>query len=203
MNRLILLLLLLLKLTGCGYHPIHLSEKPTLSIPYAQGDREGLFTAALIKKIDEKGIYELDNQGEFVLKVELTSPENEVIGFRYDRSEITGKIEKNLMPTENRSSVQAKVSLYKRSSEETFFPPFTVTAQAEYDYIDVNSLRDLSFITPTGRREKVVTFSLGQLDSIEGGSDNALIPLYQRLAEKISQALVIQRLESTHPSEGG
>jgi hypothetical protein len=50
-------------------------------------------------------------------------------------------------------------------------------------------LKELSFINPQGKREKVMTFSLGQLDSIEGAQDAAVTPIYEQLAQRIVAAL--------------
>lgn len=192
-----LLLIALIKLTGCGYHSLNSDEKPTLSIPYVKGDRQGLFTAELSKQLNQSGAYELlSEQGDLVLTVQLIDRDNKVVGFRYDRSEITGKIEKNLMAAENQASVMAKVSLH-RSSGEVAIESFTVVAFSNYDYNDVNSLRELSFITSSGKREKVITYSLGQLDSVEGGADNALRPIYQQLARKIVDRLQQDPQDST------
>lgn len=146
----------------------------------------------MISELNRTGLYEyVSSNGEVELKVALVGHSDEIIGFRYDRTEKKGRIELNLMATENRSHVAAEVSLFRASEDQPILGPIVVTASAEYDYIDVNSLRELAFTNSQGKREKVIDFSQGQLDSIEGAHDNALAPTYDALAKKI--AAVIQR----------
>lgn len=184
--------LLLLVLPSCGYHTISSADRPTLSIPYVRGDEEGFLTNAVIAEINRTGLYDyVGSGGELELKIALVGNGEEVIGFRYDRSEKKGKLEQNLLATENRRSSAAEITLYRESEDEPILGPIVVTATTEYDYIDVSTIRELAFTTPSGKLEKVIDFSEGQLDSIEGAQDNALSPLYDDLAKKI--AAVIQK----------
>ena len=93
------------------------------------------------------------------------------------------------MAEENRRTLTAQVSLVDTITEEVIVGPVNVKASTDYDYIDVNSLKTVSFINEQGKREKTITFSLGQLDSIEGAQDAALTPIYRQLAQKITQVL--------------
>lgn len=185
-------LFLLLILPSCGYRSAHPDDRLTLSIPYVRGDEEGFLTTALISELNRSGLYEyVSSNGEVELKVALVGGTEEIIGFRYDRTEKKGHVQPNLMATENRRHAVAEVTLYRASEDQPILGPIVVTAAAEYDYIDVNTLRELAFTTAQGKREKVIDFSQGQLDSIEGAQDNALTPMYDLLAKKI--AAVIQR----------
>ena len=101
------------------------------------------------------------------------------------------------MPQENRRSLTAQVIL-TRGDEEVVVGPLNITSSAEYDFIDVNSLKTVSFINDQGKREKTISFSLGQLDSVEGAQDAARSPLYRQLAQKI--VLALQRAERSSPN---
>lgn len=145
-------------------------------------------TAHLIYELEKTGLYQfVKDKGDLVLKVAIIGDQKETIGYSFDRHAESGKIEKNLMATENRRNLTATISLY--DGEEVIVGPLEITAGGEYDYVDVNSLRSLSFINENGKREKVITFSLGQLDSFEGAEDNVLTPTYRLLAGKIVRAL--------------
>jgi hypothetical protein len=177
-------------LCSCGYHAVDSDMKTTLSIPYVKGDEQGQLTSALIRQLNNSNLYEfVSSEGDLTLKVAIVDDSNDTIGFRYDRSEISGKIEQNLMETENRHTVIAEVTLLKSLTDEIMLGPVIVSASTDYDFIDVNSLRELAFITPSGRPEKVINFSLGQLDSVEGAQDASLQPVYQQLSQKIISTL--------------
>ncbi len=164
----------------------------TLSIPYVRGDERGFLTNAVISEMNRTGLYEyVRTGGELELKIALVGHHEEVIGYRYDRSEKKAHLQQNLLATENRHIVSAEITLYRASEEEPLLGPLVVSASAEFDYIDVSTIRELAFITPSGKREKVIDFSEGQLDSIEGGQDNVLSPIYDDLAKKI--AAMIQK----------
>lgn len=184
-----LFLSLCLLLSSCGYRSIDTDHRQTVSIPYVRGDEEGFLTTALISEINQTGLYDyVNSNGDLELKVALVGNSEEVVGFRYDRSH-SGRIEQNLMETENRRHAAAEITLYRASEETPILGPLVVTAFAEFDYIDVSSLRELAFTKSNGKLEKVIDFSQGQLDSIEGGQDNVCTPLYHQLAKKISAAV--------------
>ena len=181
--------------TSCGYRfnaGDSLYHGKTISVPYVKGDTtDGQLTIALIQALGDSGEFTYVHAGgNLILKVSIIHDEKEKIGYRYDRHAISGKLEKNLVPTEGRRVIKAEVSLLDGVSEQTMMGPVIVFASAEYDYVDSDNLHDLSFITEQGFRETVLNFSLGQLDSIEGAEDNALDPLYRRLAQKIVDGLV-------------
>ncbi len=184
-------LLNFLLLAGCGYHFQETAQKTTLSIPYVKGDNEGQLTSELIRQFSASGAYEVVRTGgSLLLKVDIMGDNQEKIGFRYDREEFSGKIKKNLMATENRRLIRAEVSLIEEASNEVVSGPFQVTAFADFDYTDVNSIYDLAFIGPHDKRTTVLNFSLGQVDSIEGAQDDAIVAVYRQLAQKVVSALV-------------
>lgn len=181
---------LALSLTSCGYRTAASDDKTTISIPYVEGDNQGQLTAEIIRQLTNSDIYDFVREdGDLVLKVSLVGDRNDHVGFKYDRTEKKGKIEHNLMATENRRMLTAQVILSRGATEEVIFGPLNITATGDYDYIDVNTLKELAFHDPQGKRKKTINFSLGQLDSIEGAQDAVLTPIYRQLAQKIAAAL--------------
>jgi outer membrane lipopolysaccharide assembly protein LptE/RlpB len=190
LRTLFLATLLTLSLTSCGYHAAASDDKTTISVPYVEGDKQGQLTAEVIRQLTNSDIYEfVRKDGDLELKVVLNGDQHDVIGFEYDRTIKKGKVQRNLMATENRRTISAQVTLTDTHANEVVLGPLSISATGDYDYIDVNSLKTLSFINSYGKREKVVNFSLGQLDSIEGAQDSVLTPVYRQLAQKIAAAL--------------
>jgi hypothetical protein len=164
-----------------------------VTVPYVQGDSDGSLTNELIRALAASGTFECVRQGgRYVLKVAVTADSSQRIGSRYDREDPSGKLKKNLIPTESRRTLTAEVSLIDAATDEILVGPAVVEACAEYDYVDSSSITDLSFVDPGGGRRTVINFSLGQLDSIEGAQDDASAPLYRRLAQKIVDSLTNQ-----------
>ena len=181
---------LTLSLTSCGYHTAASDDITTISIPYVEGDNQGQFTAEIIRQLANSDMYEIvKRDGDLVLKVAMAGDLNDIVGFQYDRTVHKGKVERNLMPTENRRMVTVLVTLLDGYTDEVVLGPLKISATGDYDYIDVNSLKALSFHNSQGKREKVIDFSLGQLDSIEGAQDAVMTPIYQQLAQKIAAVL--------------
>ncbi len=163
----------------------------SLTIPYVQGDTDGMLTDALTRQCAESGLFEcVQNGGEYILCVRMIGDTNHRIGYRYDRNDQTGQIKKNLIPVEYRRSVLAEVTLIRSSTDEVIFGPEAIFADGEFDSVNPSVLDDLTFINPLGFREKVIQFSLGQLDSEEGGTDNVRIPLYRQLAQSIVDGII-------------
>lgn len=182
---------LLSLLAGCGYHFQDKDQRTTLSIPYVKGDNEGQLTSELARQFSASGAYEVVRTGgNLTLRVDIIGDSQDKIGFRYDRNEFDGKITKNLMATENRRNITAEVTLIDASSNQVISGPFRVTASSDFDYADVNSIYDLAFIQPNGKRTTVMNISLGQVDSIEGAQDDALLSVYRILAQKILSCLL-------------
>lgn len=171
---------------GCGYHLTEEEEKPVISIPFVQGDYEGQLTNELIRAILAGGQYHYSNHGgEYLVQVKVVGDHTDRIGFQYDRKELSGKRLKNLQAIENRRTISAEVVVIDTASGEPIADPIVVSASSDYDYVDINSVRDLAFTTPSGQTESVLNFSIGQLDSVEGAQDDAILAVYRRLAQKI------------------
>lgn len=188
--RISLVLLAISLLTGCGYRIKQNSEQTTVSIPFVKGDHEGQLVAELSRQLASSGHYTYVKEGgEYLLKVVILDDHSNRIGFRYDQSQFSGEVKKNLMADENRRQIEADVTLFRADTEEAIFGPVKVSAYSDFDYVYINSLETLSFINAQGQREKVLTFSLGQLDSVEGAQDDALFAIYRSLAGKIVESM--------------
>lgn len=180
-------------IAGCGYHfqegdsAYHASR--TINVPYVKGDVGGLLTNAIIKELAHSGFYRyVDGGGALTLHVEIVGDISNKIGYRYDRKNACCERINNLQPTEARREVTVELSLVEEGSLLEVVKPTLVTGSSEYDFVGTHSLCDLSFIKD-GRRVTVESYSLGQLDSVEGAQDDALIPLYRNLAQKIVEGL--------------
>ncbi len=181
-------------LAGCSYKPY--SEDPVaLYVPYVTGDSRGQFTDRLIRTLSTAGHFMITSKdlAELTLYASIISNEQHPIGYMRHRQDTTGRVKNNLIATESRRSLSVEITL--KRGEEVVFGPAQIKASTEYDYVDSDSLYDLTFINAQGQREKVIKFSLGQLDSIEGAQDDALTPLYDALAKKISDGLIMVKPE--------
>jgi hypothetical protein len=188
----------LLLFFGCGYH-FEGSERSegvvSISIPYIKGDGEGQLNAALAKALGASGLFDyVQNGGDWILQAAIIADGDDRIGFRYDRNPTTGKRRDNIVGTENRRSLSVQVILVDARTQETVLGPQIISATADYDYVDSNSIRDLTFVTTQGVPEKVLDFSLGQLDSVEGAHDDTSAVAYRLLAQKIVDGLIVNEI---------
>lgn len=174
-------------LSSCGYrwhydYPDQL--RPTVSIPFIAEDEDGALNSEVIAALENSGIVDVvSKNGTYQLRIEILSNRNEKIGYRRDPQQIGGETKKNLLASEGRRSIDAKVSLYNGSG--VIYGPYQITANSEYDYVDGDSLKDLTFIDKKGKLVEVLPFSLGQLESIESAQEATSKPLYRALAKKI------------------
>ena len=182
-------LLLLTLLTSCGYH-LTKSEETTLSIPYIKGDVNGAFTNSLIKAFATSGEFQYTDHGAtLLLEGKIISDKTQNIGYQFQRDPSSGKRTNRLLPSEGRREITVEIILINTHSQKTLYGPLTVSAHIDYDSVDSTSLRDTSFISMKQPRQSVLSFSLGQLDSIDGAKETALEPLYHRLALKIVEGI--------------
>lgn len=193
-----LFLPLLVLVTACGYRFDSQDEDQqpvaavhTVTVPYVKGDAEGKFTSELIRELSRSGYFAcVQSGGELVLNAVIVSDNADRIGYRYDRHGPTGRLRHRLIGTENRRELVVEISLINSRTETFVVEPTKVVAQAEYDYIDPESIKELIFINSAGVPERTITFSLGQLDSIEGAQDDSAIPLYRHMAQRIVDGLI-------------
>jgi hypothetical protein len=190
----------LLCLSSCGYHYAPESGSPgdiSVSIPYIKGDPDGILNNALVYELSSTGHFVcVQSGGVYRVEVEISSDDLDRVGFRYDRDNVKGTLEKNLLGVEDRRSVTAQVIVKKEGEIKPFVGPFTVSAFADYDYTDPGSPQDLLFSTSSGAERSIMQFSLGQLDSYEGAFDDASRLVFKRLSEKIAAALLDNLFEA-------
>jgi len=190
MKRCLCISLLLFLAASCGYHYRENTESLTLTVPFIKGDIDGKLTNAVVHALSSSGdfVYQRE-EGNLILSLTLLADTDERIGYRYDRKPTTGKRRKNIVGTENRETVNIEVKLIHAATQEVLFGPRMISASAEYDYVDSNSIEDLTFIQPGGKATTVINFSLGQLDSIEGAHDDARAPIFRKIADKLVDEL--------------
>ena len=168
-------------LVGCHYQFGHgdLSRRyATISVPYAEGDLKGDLTAEVIKKLSTSGAFRTVNaSGDLILNMKVVELSEENIGFRYDRKK-SGRLKRNIVPTETRMNVLAEVTLVEGATGNVVKGPARITADAEFDH------------TYYTTRDKINVFSLGQLSDIDAARDAAMIPLNRALAERIVDFVV-------------
>ena len=179
-------------LTSCSYHLGKTSniEKLQICIPYIKDDFNGSLTNELIKQISYcPNITYKNSNAKFLLNVKILSNTNEKIGYKYYRD---NKYERKnfLMATEGRQVVIAEIKLIDINADKVIFGPYNVSADSEFDYVDQDSISDLSFIDAAGNRKTVLSYSLGQLESFENAKEGALRPLYEKLSKKIVDLIV-------------
>lgn len=184
-------LLLCFSLAACGYrwqpdYPEGI--RPTISVPFVLGDEDGMLTTEVIHALSASGIVDvLAFGGDYSLQISVIGEENEKIGFRIDPQKVDGKVKKNLLASEGRRTMTIEATLCKDG--EMACGPYRITADAEYDYVDGDSIQDLTFVNPAGTAVTVLPFSLGQLESLESAQQTATKPLYGHLAQKVVDAI--------------
>jgi len=167
-----------------------------VSIPYIQGDADGKLTDALIKQLSLSPQFEyVSNGGSLILEGKIVRDSQENIGYQYNRQPVSGKRINTLIPNEGRREIEVEFSLIEEGTQKVIYGPVNVSSEGDYDFFDADSLRDTSFIDQTGRRQSVLFFSLGQLDSVEGASQVVLDSIYRNLANKL-----VMGLENLHKS---
>lgn len=192
MNRTFFVILCLPLLGSCGYYLEGSREQITISVPYVGGDFEGELTDAIISSLSRSGYFRFvhDECGQWILYARIINTDNNRIGYRYDRNDKSGKLRKNIVGVENRKTLDVEISVVSGVTGKCVLGPEIVRSEAEYDYVDDNSLKDLSFIDSFGVRQTSIAFSLGQLDSVGTAGEDALAPLFRRAARKIVDGLI-------------
>lgn len=183
--------LLAVSCVSCGYRwePDYPNEiRPSISVPFVQGDEDGTLTAEIVHKLAASGLADVTSKsGDYQLRVSIVNTTLEQVGYRIDPQKIKGEIKKNLLATEGRKTITMEAALYDK--EEVAFGPYKIVADIDYDYVDGDSLQDLTFTNSAGEFLTVLPFSLGQLESVESAQEAALRPLNVRLAQKVVDAI--------------
>ncbi len=174
---------------GCGYRyegalgPF--GGEYTLFVPYVGGDREGILTDELVKAITLSSRFTYARQGALTLQGKIIDDQQESIGWQYEHVPKTGSRLNQLTPSEERREVAAEFVLISSRTGKVVYGPFIVKAHSDYDFIDPDSPLDTSFETKTARRFSTLSFSLGQLSSMQDARSAALKPIYRALAHKV------------------
>ncbi len=150
------------------------------------GDEEGNLTFEIARALNSSGLVDVKNrEGDYRLRVSILGAGIETVGYRRDRQDIFGKSRKQLLAAEGRKTMTVEAILFKGDSDQIAFGPYQISADADYDYVDGDSLRDLAFTGAAGEQIVVLPFSLGQLESNEAAQDACTRPLYNRISQKI------------------
>lgn len=180
-------------LTGCGYRwqpDFPTESRPVVTIPFIPGDEDGMLTAEMVRAITASGLAQVRGSNpDYRLVVQIKNVQNQTIGYRRDPQKVHGKVRKNVLASEGRKTVFVEAALYRIHSDEIVYGPYEISGDADYDYIDGDSIQDLTFVDASGLTQTVLPFSLGQLEPIESAQEAASRPLYNSLAQKIVDAI--------------
>ncbi|MGM0440087.1 MAG: LPS assembly lipoprotein LptE [Chlamydiota bacterium] len=169
---------LLILVTGCGYQwqsPGLLGQEySSISVPYAEGDRDGFLTSALIHELasSNAGLAYRTSGGDLTLKVKLLDLIEENIGYHHER-DADNNILKSIVPSESRLIATAEVTVEDARSGKIIMGPHRIAARTDYDYV-FNSNSD-----------NLKTFSMGQLEFADNAKDIAKRSLDKALAERV------------------
>ncbi len=168
-------------LTSCAYHFGHgelSSRYSTLSVPYAEGDEEGGFTAEVIKQLSTSGgFHYVPEGGDLTLKMKFIEFRDENIGFRYDRKK-RGHLKKVVIPTETRLTAVVEIEILETCTQKVIQGPIHLKASIDFDH-------DYYF-----SHHAVNIFSLGQLNDIDAAHDAAMHPLNRKLAAQVVEYMI-------------
>ncbi|MBX9744121.1 MAG: hypothetical protein K2X08_02790 [Chlamydiales bacterium] len=186
----------LLLLTACGYHwqePSLLGHRPSINISFITGDEDGLFTHELVQAITASGVANVSlREGDYRLDVSILRTAGERTGFRKDQQKVDGKIQRYMVACEARKIVAIEAVLCAPGTDEVVFGPYQIEADVDFDCIDQDSYKDLTFINPHGVAQAVLPFSLGQLEPYEAAQRAAARSLYAQLAQKIVDVIILR-----------
>jgi hypothetical protein len=185
--------------TSCGYqltnHPLK-----SISVSFVEGDIDGMFTSELIHSIYTSPLVTYsNNSGDYQLSVKILNVEEDQIGYKRDRLKSDGSLKRNIRATEGRKTIEITAELKDRYTNKVVWGPCVLKGDTDYDYVDQDSLFDLSFINPSGVRTTVLSFSLGQLESIDDAQLAATSPVYRLLAQKIVDAMTTHSVTLSIP----
>jgi hypothetical protein len=153
-----------------------------------KGDDDGSLTSAIIRAFSSTGLVDVVScGGDYELEVKILALADENIGFRTDPQKVDGKVRRNLLACEARTAMTVEAGLYDHG--KIVYGPYVITTDAEYDFVDGDSVRDLTFTDQRGKFLTVLPFSLGQLESVESAQVAAKNPLYLRISQKIVDAI--------------
>lgn len=174
---------------GCGYRMEgSYSGDKTVTVPFVEGDVDGRLTTEIVNAlVKETNYHYLPSDGDLTICVKILDDKREYIGYKYDQEEITGELINRLIADEGRRKVTVELNIFRRGAH--LYGPIEITAASDYNFVNSDTLDDVSFVNKEGERQSLLTFSLGQLDAWEGANDVALNVAYSRIARKIVDGL--------------
>ena len=180
-------IVLLFFMTSCSYKFCKINDDDKkISIPYVKGDEDGKLTSEIIKQLGFSGIYSYSNdKSNYKLEISVLNNSTEQIGYSYDRDEITGELKKRIIPTKGRKLIKINVQIIDTKKNKIILGPQIIEETNDYDFVNIDSVKDISFIDNQNTRRSVLEFSLGQLDSKDDAALASLDLLYKKLAKKI------------------
>lgn len=162
-----------------------------VGVPFITGDKDGSFSKILAQELSSSGVANFASRNtRYEVHAKIVSDNSERIGFRYDRF-ADGELRPNIVGTENRRSINVEVELYDTIYNKIVYGPHIFSAQSEYDYQDTDNIIDMSFVDPMGQRVLGFSYSLGQLNTVEGSQDVAVFAIYRSLSQKITDQLAL------------
>jgi hypothetical protein len=195
MYKLCLVLCLFL---GCRYQfESGSDDKVVICVPYIRGDIQGQLNQMLIREISTCNGFKYSCNAPILLHITILEDKDEPIGYRYDRNTSSQTLRKNIVQIENRRLITAEIQLINQESNCVILGPFKVKANADFDYINSDVLADAVVVLPNQKTQRMIDFSLGQLDSVEGAHNDSAQVVYEILARKIVEALLAQKWQIT------
>lgn len=188
---------ILLALSSCQYHLVSNANDNTVGVPFIYGDKDGSFSKILIQELSSSGCCHFASRDtRYEVHAKIINDSSERIGFRYDRF-ADGELRPNIVGTETRRAITAEIELVDTIFDKVVFGPKTFVAHADYDYQDTDNIIDMSFVDPQGQRVLGFSYSLGQLNTVEGSQDVAVFAIYRSLSKKITDELALFLKDNT------
>lgn len=178
--------------SSCGYKLSYSQGEPykRYSVMYQGCFEDPSLTYAIVKNLSENSRWLFDkNSPEYLLVIEQIDQQSAPIGYKYDIKEKTQMPINRLIPIEGRKNVKIFCNLLKNNEEKSSIKKFSIEAASDYDFVNFDNFRDLSFIDKQGVPQTVLQYSLGQLDSSDGAQAAAIKASYLKIGRKISDIL--------------
>ena len=163
-----------------------------VSVSYIEGDMDGLFTDILCEELEMNSYFKYVNKSKqaYNLQVKIIALDDLNIGFKR-RIENNEQKKNPLIATENRKQITIQIKMVDDCNNE-LFEPIKINEMIDYDYVDSESIEDLSFIDDSNKQEASLSFSLGQLNSYDSASKDSLRGLYKKISKKIVEMILLK-----------
>lgn len=187
--QIIILILICCFNSSCGYHFLNKTKFPyTIFIPYIEGDIDGSLTNIFIQKMTDLGYFKpVSGISDFIIQARINSNLVEPIGFHF----ASKTKDRNLVANENRHTIALEFSVLSGTTQEKLFGPYFIKEFVDYDFLEQYPCN-----ISTKKEESIVNFSLGQLDSREGGLSSSADPLFHKITDKMSRIILCTLIDS-------